>query len=204
MNIFGFLSAAVLLTLMPGPDILFVITQSMIRGKKAGIIFASGLCTGLIVHTVAVSLGLSLLLYKSTVAFTVLKFIGAAYLLYLGVKSFLNRHADSLALSGNQKAEHKLYRKGILMNILNPKVLLFFMAFFPQFVHSDKTNITGELLLLGILFMIQAWIVFFLVALLADKLSRHLMQHKHFSLAMHLIESLVYGIIGVSLVFVTI
>lgn len=87
MNILGFLSAAILLTLMPGPDILFVITQSITRGKKAGIIFACGLCTGLIAHTAAVSLGLSWILYNSPVAFSVLKYMGAAYLIYLGVKS---------------------------------------------------------------------------------------------------------------------
>ena len=89
MNILGFLSAAILLTLMPGPDILFVITQSITRGKKAGIIFACGLCTGLIAHTAAVSLGLSLILYNSPVAFSVLKYMGAAYLIYLGVKSYI-------------------------------------------------------------------------------------------------------------------
>ena len=98
MNILGFLGAAILLTLMPGPDILFVITQSIIRGKKAGIIFACGLCTGLIVHTAAVSLGLSLILYKSPVAFVVLKYLGAGYLIYLGIKSFIHRNESSMEL----------------------------------------------------------------------------------------------------------
>lgn len=204
MNILGFLSAAILLTLMPGPDILFVITQSITRGKKAGIIFACGLCTGLIAHTVAVSLGLSLILYNSPVAFTVLKFLGAAYLIYLGMKSLIHRKENSLALPPSSGVEYKLYRKGILMNILNPKVLLFFIAFFPQFVNHSSENPAGELLLLGLLFMAQAIVIFSFVALLADRLSRRLMQNPNFSLIMHIIESLVYFAIGISLIFVTV
>ena len=201
MNILGFLSAAILLTLMPGPDILFVITQSITRGKKAGIIFACGLCTGLIAHTAAVSLGLSLILYNSPVAFSILKYMGAAYLIYLGVKSYKE---NSLALPTATGVECKLYRKGILMNILNPKVLLFFIAFFPQFVSPATENPAGELLILGLLFMAQAIVIFTLVALLADRLSRRLMQNARFSLIMHIIESLVYFAIGISLIFVTV
>ena len=204
MNILGFLSAAILLTLMPGPDILFVITQSITRGKKAGIIFACGLCTGLIAHTAAVSLGLSLILYNSPVAFSVLKYMGAAYLIYLGVKSYIHRKENSLALPSATGVEYKLYRKGILMNILNPKVLLFFIAFFPQFVSPTTENPAGELLILGLLFMAQGIVIFSLVALLADRLSRRLMQNARFSLIMHIIESLVYFAIGISLIFVTV
>ena len=204
MNILGFLSAAILLTLMPGPDILFVITQSITRGKKAGIIFACWLCTGLIAHTAAVSLGLSLILYNSPVAFSVLKYMGAAYLIYLGVKSYIHRKENSLALPTAAGVEYKLYRKGILMNILNPKVLLFFIAFFPQFVSPATENPAGELLVLGLLFMAQAIVIFSLIALLADRLSRRLMQNARFSLIMHIIESLVYFAIGISLIFVTV
>ncbi len=107
MNILGFLGAAILLTLMPGPDILFVITQSIIRGKKAGIIFACGLCTGLIVHTAAVSLGLSLILYKSPVAFAVLKDLGAGYLIYLGIKSFIHRNDNAMELPASGGVEYR-------------------------------------------------------------------------------------------------
>lgn len=204
MNIFGFLGAAILLTLMPGPDILFVITQSITRGKKAGIIFACGLCTGLIAHTAAVSLGLSLILYNSPVAFSVLKYIGAAYLIYLGGKAFMHRKENSFVSAASGGAEYKLYRKGILMNLLNPKVLLFFIAFFPQFVDPAIQNPASELLLLGLLFMAQAIVLFSFVALLADRLSRRFMQNERFSLTMHVIESLVYFAIGISLIFVTV
>ena len=109
-----------------------------------------------------------------------------------------------MALPPSSGVEYKLYRKGILMNILNPKVLLFFIAFFPQFVSHSSENPAGELLVLGLLFMAQAIVIFSFVALLADRLSRRLMQNPNFSLIMHIIESLVYFAIGISLIFVTV
>ena len=123
------------MTLMPGPDILFVITQSMTRGKRAGIVFAAGLCSGLIFHTLAVSLGVSLILYESPIAFMVLKVLGASYLIYLSVRTFLRRKDNVFVLSADKEAESRLYRKGVLMNILNPKVLLFFVAVAGSVVH---------------------------------------------------------------------
>lgn len=202
VNIWGFISAAVLLTLMPGPDILFVITQSITRGRKAGIVFAAGLCTGLIVHTTAVSLGISVLLMSSPVAFTILKFAGAAYLLYLGVRAFLARKVNHFQLDTNAAASGKLYRKGILMNILNPKVILFFLAFFPQFISREATNPIPGMLLLGGIFMLQAFVIFSLVAVLADRLARRLMQNPHIALGVNIAEALIYCVIGISILFV--
>ena len=129
MNIWGFVSASVLLTLMPGPDILFVVTQSVTQGRKAGIIFASGLCSGLLFHIAAVTLGISVLLSESPTAFLVVKICGAAYLIYLGIKAFLKRKHASFSLDERKVNIRKLYGKGILMNVLNPKVILFFLAF---------------------------------------------------------------------------
>lgn len=170
MNLWGFISAAVLLTLLPGPDILFVITQAITRGKKAGVVFAAGLCTGLIAHVAAVSLGISVLLMSSPLAFTILKFTGAAYLLYLGIKAFLTRRQSHFDLSVSGAVSGKLYRKGILMNVLNPKVILFFLAFFPQFVDKSVENPIPQILVLGLIFMLQAFLIFSVVAILADRL----------------------------------
>ena len=200
MNLWGFISAAVLLTLMPGPDILFVITQSITRGRKAGMVFAAGLCTGLIAHVTAVSLGVSILLMSSPVAFT--KFAGAAYLLYLGVKAFLARRENHFELSGDAAVSGKLYRKGILMNILNPKVILFFLAFFPQFIDKGIENPIPQMLLLGLVFMVQAFLIFSMVAAVADRLARRLMQNPKVALAVNVAESLIYCVIGVSILFV--
>ena len=201
-NLWGFISAAVLLTLMPGPDILFVIIQSITRGRKAGMVFAAGLCTGLIAHVTAVSLGVSILLMSSPVAFTMLKFAGAAYLLYLGVKAFLARRENHFELSGDAAVSGKLYRKGILMNILNPKVILFFLAFFPQFIDKGIENPIPQMLLLGLVFMVQAFLIFSMVAAVADRLARRLMQNPKVALAVNVAESLIYCVIGVSILFV--
>lgn len=202
MNLWGFVSAAVLLTLMPGPDILFVITQSITRGRRAGIVFAAGLCTGLIAHVTAVSLGVSVLLMSSPVAFTILKFAGAAYLLYLGVKAFLARHENHFDLNTTGAASGKLYRKGILMNMLNPKVILFFLAFFPQFIDKGIENPIPQMLLLGAIFMVQAFLIFSTVAFLADRLARRLMQNPHIALGVNIAEALIYCAIGISILFV--
>lgn len=202
MNIWGFVSAAVLLTLMPGPDILFVITQSITRGRRAGIVFASGLCSGLIVHTMAVSLGVSVLLMNSPTAFMALKIAGASYLLYLGVKTFLARNRHKIEIKTTGEITGKLYRKGVLMNILNPKVVLFFLAFFPQFIDPGVQNPVPQMLLLGGVFMVQAFLIFSLVAVLAGKLSDRLMSNPRFSLVMAIVEAIVYCVVGVSILLI--
>ena len=202
MNLWGFISAAVLLTLMPGPDILFVITQSITRGQKAGIVFAAGLCTGLIVHVAAVSLGVSVLLMNSPVAFTILKFAGAAYLLYLGIKAFLARYKNHFELNTIQAVSVKLYRKGILMNVLNPKVILFFLAFFPQFINKEIENPIPQMLLLGLIFMVQAFLIFSVVAVLADRLARRLMQNPRIALGVNVAEAFIYCGIAISILLV--
>lgn len=202
MNIWGFISAAVILTIIPGPDILFVLTQSISRGKKAGIIFAAGLCTGLIFHIAALSLGLSVLIKESPEAFAILKICGAIYLIFLGVKSFLTRNRSSFRLNYESINTRKLYGKGILMNLLNPKVILFFLAFFPQFIDTDSQNTTLQIFFLGIIFIIQAFLIFSIVALLADKLSERLMKNPRMAYWMSIIESLLYCSIGISLFFI--
>lgn len=202
MNLWGFISAAVLLTLMPGPDILFVITQSITRGRKAGIIFAGGLCTGLIVHVTAVSVGVSFLLMSSPVAFAVLKFTGAAYLFYLGIKTFLARRENPFILEKTTAIHGKLYRKGILMNILNPKVILFFLAFFPQFVDYEAGHPVSRMLVLGLIFMLQAFLIFSMVSILAGHLAGRLMREPRIALGMNIAKALIYVAIGVSILFV--
>lgn len=202
MNILGFIVAAMLLTLMPGPDILFVVTQSVASGRRAGIVFAAGLCSGLVIHTVAVSLGVSVLLMNSPVAFTCLKFAGASYLIYLGIKTFLGRNRTKIDLERPQSVNGKLYRKGVLMNALNPKVILFFLAFFPQFIDAGLQNPIPQMLLLGFIFMVQAFLIFSLVAFLAGRLSSRLISYPRFPFIMSVIESIVYCGVGVSIAFI--
>jgi len=178
MNLIQFTFASILLTLMPGPDIIFVVTQSVTQGKKSGIMIALGLCTGLIFHISAAALGLSLLIYNSEIAFTILKYIGAAYLIYLGILALVDRNKNSFDLDFKDKKEvKKLYSKGILMNILNPKVSLFFLAFMPQFIKTDQANISLQIIILGLIFIIQAILIFIAVSYLADKLASKLLKN---------------------------
>jgi threonine/homoserine/homoserine lactone efflux protein len=201
MNIWGFLTSAILLTIMPGPDILFVLTQSVSKGKKAGIIFASGLCTGLILHIIAVSLGISLLIEKSDMAFLTLKICGASYLIYLGIKSFINRKKELLRLSNKNVKTKQLYARGILMNLLNPKVILFFLAFFPHFVDTNSQNPEIQMCILGFLFIVQAFTIFLLVSILSDKLSQNIIQKPNVSFSINIVEAAIFCIIGISLLF---
>lgn len=176
-NLITFIFAAMLLTLMPGPDILFVLAQSMTQGKKAGIMTALGLCTGITVHTLAAALGISAIFYHSTVAFQIVKYAGAIYLLYLAWQAFKERKAGigeqtSVALNYSE-----LYKKGILMNILNPKVSLFFLAFLPQFVTPTAGQVPLQMITLGILFMLQAIVIFTIISFLAGIIANKLLKN---------------------------
>lgn len=169
-----FLLASALLTIAPGPDNIFVMTQSALYGPKAGIIVTLGLCTGLVVHTTLVALGVAAIFMVSSTAFIVLKLAGAAYLLYLAWQ--LLRAA---ALPPEQRrppslTPRQLYLRGILMNISNPKVAIFFLAFLPQFADPAAGAMPLQLLTLGVGFIVVALIIFIGIALLAGRLASRL------------------------------
>ena len=169
-----FFTASVLLALAPGPDNLYVMTQSMLKGRTAGLMVTLGLSTGLIGHTSAVALGVAVLFQTSALAFTVLKLTGAAYLVYLAWKAF---SAPGSTLNMQKSAEVSywyLYRRGVIMNITNPKVSIFFLAFLPQFADPSRDPISMQLLLLGGVFIIATILVFGSIALLAGTLGRWL------------------------------
>ena len=159
-----FFAASLALGLAPGPDNIFVLTQSALYGRKAGILVTLGLSTGLLVHTAAVSLGVAAIFQTSILAFNILKIVGALYLLYLAVRAF---QASATELDENGKQElvwRKLYSRGIIMNITNPKVAIFFLAFLPQFADPSLGSITIQMLLLGALFIAVTLLVFGTVA----------------------------------------
>ncbi len=172
-TLLAFATASLLLALAPGPDNIFVLTQSALHGKGAGMMVTLGLCTGLIAHTLAVALGVAVLFQTSALAFTILKLVGAAYLVYLAWQAF---RAGSLTIASKSEEKQqaislaKLYRRGIIMNITNPKVSIFFLAFLPQFTHAEHGAVAGQMVALGGVFMVVALIVFFIIAVLASKL----------------------------------
>jgi threonine/homoserine/homoserine lactone efflux protein len=155
-----FTSASLLLALAPGPDNIFVLTQSAVKGRLVGFVVTLGLCTGLIVHTSAVALGVAAIFQASATAFNLLKFAGATYLLYLAWGAF---RAGTESLEGQTGRESSLFRyylRGILMNVTNPKVSIFFLAFLPQFSHPERGHLPLQMFILGGLFILSTLIVF--------------------------------------------
>ena len=169
-----FFAASVLLGIAPGPDNIFVLTQSALHGRGAGLVVMLGLCTGLIVHSIAVALGVAVIFQTSAVAFSALKFLGAGYLMYLAWQAFRASAAKFEAELIPEVNLWKLYRRGIIMNITNPKVSIFFLAFLPQFADQSRGPISLQLLLLGGVFIIATILVFGGIALLAGTLGKWL------------------------------
>jgi threonine/homoserine/homoserine lactone efflux protein len=169
-----FLGAALLLAFAPGPDNLFVLMQSASQGRKAGIFVVLGLCTGLVGHTAAIALGLAAVFAASAAAFTALKFVGAAYLAYLAWQAYLAPAAlQTIEKRAAIPARH-LYVRGIVMNLTNPKVVLFFLAFLPQFVRPQIGNVAIQLAWFGFLFIVATLVAFSIIAYLAGYIGERL------------------------------
>ena len=167
----AFFVASVVMGLAPGPDILFVLTQSALYGARAGFATTCGLITGLFVHITAVSLGVAALFQSSETAFNVLKFAGAAYLLYLAWLSFRSGTSKASLQKAQFPGYGTLYRRGVIMNITNPKVTLFFLAFLPQFADPARGGLTAQIIALGALFQLATLLVFGCVSLLAGRVA---------------------------------
>lgn len=169
-----FLPASLLLIIAPGPDIIFLISQGVSRGRKAGTTTAMGLATGNLVHTLDAVLGISVIFRTSALAFQILKFAGAAYLLYLACKTLRERKKAIDLENTKQGNDNFLFGRGFLMNILNPKVALFFLAFLPQFASPELGPVWLQVLFLGVLFTFLVILVFGAVGLFAGTLGRWL------------------------------
>lgn len=167
----AFFVASVVMGLAPGPDILFVLTQSALYGARAGFATTCGLITGLFVHITAVSLGVAALFQSSETAFNVLKFAGAAYLLYLAWLSFRSGTSKASLQKAQFPGYGTLYRRGVIMNITNPKVTLFCLAVLPQFVEPERGHPTLQILSLGGLYELACLIVFTAIAALGGRMA---------------------------------
>ncbi|WP_257757045.1 LysE family translocator [Burkholderia glumae] len=177
---FGFFLLAVfLLNVTPGPDTAYIIGRSVAQGRGAGLVSAAGIATGCGIHSLACAFGLTALIAASPAAFTVIKFAGAAYLIYLGVRLALTKPAAPgaarpAAQSGPARPLRQLFVQGVTTNLLNPKVVLFFVSFFPQFVAADSAHKTLAFLALGGVFVLQGLAWSALVAWAAGSLTRRL------------------------------
>lgn len=198
----SFIGASVLLALLPGPDNILVLTESITKGKRSGIVLAAGFNSGILIHTIVAATGLSLILQTSEYAFQIIKYLGALYMFYLAFLTIREKQKEpgQDKNKSEKSGAWKLFRKGFIMNVLNPKVSLFFIAFLPQFVNKTGFNVTLQMLILGFIFMIIGFIIFSGIALLSGNLNKYLDNPKFWKITKWG-KAIVLGILGVLLVF---
>ena len=168
-----FSAAAIAITLVPGPSMLYVASRSIVHGRTAGIFSALGLATGLLLHTAFASLGLSAILISSPVAFSVIKYLGATYLIYLGIKMLLTKKFPSQTPTTSPLLSSlRIYGQGIITEILNPKTALFFLSFLPQFVDPSQGSSVIQMMMLGCILVFTALVADLLIAITGGTLSK--------------------------------
>jgi threonine/homoserine/homoserine lactone efflux protein len=173
-NLLLFVTASLALIVVPGPDMIYVLTRGVSQGRVAGLVSAVGVCSGLQVHTAFAALGLSAILAQSAPAFTVVKYAGAAYLFYLGVRTILDREGFAPPKRAARARLQVVFRQGVLSNVLNPKVALFFLAFLPQFVDPVAGAAGLQMLGFGVAFTLMGLAVLSVVALTSGALGERL------------------------------
>ena len=179
-NLSIFLLAALILLITPGPAVLYIVARSLDQGRLAGFVSVLSIEVGNLVHVFAATLGLSAILVSSATAFSIVKYLGAAYLVYLGVRRILTRDSSHQPTTFQRQRLIQIFRQGVLVAILNPKTALFFFAFLPQFVDSSNGSITLQLLILGCLFVLMAIVTDSLYALLAGTVGQWLKSSRSF------------------------
>ena len=173
-TIAAFFLASSLLALAPGPDNIFVLTQSALYGRLSGLVVVFGLCTGLLFHTAAVAFGVAVIFQASAAAFIALKVAGACYLLYLAWQAFRASPEEIQMKGAAGKSPGALYRRGIIMNITNPKVSIFFLAFLPQFADPQRGSMSLQMISFGGIFIISTVLIFGSIALIGGTLGEWL------------------------------
>lgn len=201
-TVIAFVLASVILSLVPGPDNIYVMTNSALKGWRVGFYTTLGLCTGLIGHTFLVAIGVSVIFQTSALAFNGLKIVGACYLIYLG---WLSLQSKELNISGTGKdnSNRSYYITGVIMNLTNPKVALFFLVFLPQFVNISKGSVTIQVVLLGLLFILSALCVFSSIAFLGSYLESYLKKSSSVNKNINKLAALVYFALAINLFFVS-
>ncbi len=174
-TLISFVLATATLAFSPGPDNIFVLTQSIVNGEKYGLATVAGLMTGCIIHTTLVAFGVSEVINQNPKLFFVIKLLGAIYLLYLAYQVYKSDGEIAFSTENvEKKSIFELFKKGFWMNVLNPKVTIFFLAFFPQFLFSETVSTVIQFYVLGALFILTSFIIFSTIAFLAGTISEKL------------------------------
>ncbi len=191
-NLLSFTIATLFLAMAPGPDNIYVIAQSLTNGTKSGIATTAGLISGCIVHTTLLAFGISAIITTSETLFYGVKVLGSLYLFYLAYKVFYSNSDISLSENAPKKSNIQLFKQGVVMNIVNPKVMIFFLAFFPGFLWDKTGNTVVQFYILGITFMVVSFIVFSSLALLSGTISSYLLKHKSTGLVLKWLQIIVF------------
>jgi threonine/homoserine/homoserine lactone efflux protein len=197
-QLYFFLGASLALLLVPGPAVLYITARSANQGRLAGLVSVLAIETANFLQAVAATLGLSAILLSSALAFDVVKYLGAAYLVYLGLRKLLVSEEGAGDQAIRPESLAQIYWQGFAINLLNPKTALFFFAFLPQFVDPARGNATGQTLLLGGIFVVMALITDSLYALLASSLAERLRGSQHFQKGQRYFAGLVYVGLGIT------
>ena len=197
-QLYLFMGAALLLLLIPGPAVLYITARSASQGRLAGFVSVLAIETANFIQALAAALGLSAILLSSALAFDVVKYLGAAYLIYLGIRKLLSAHNGIENEIVKRESLARIYWQGFVINILNPKTALFFFAFLPQFVDPTRGNVTAQTLWLGCLFVGMALVTDSLYALLASSLAEKLTGSLGFAKGQRYFAGLVYVGLGVT------
>ena len=197
-TLLSFALATSILALSPGPDNIFVLTQSIVNGKKFGLATVFGLMTGCLIHTTLVAFGVSTIIKESQNLFLAIKIFGAGYLVYLAYKVYKSDSEITLSIKNvEKKTTLQLFKTGFLMTVLNPNVTIFFLAFFPQFLFSEELSTILQFYVLGLIFIFVSFIIFGSIAILGGKVSEYLLQHNKTGLYLKWAQILVF--IGIAI-----
>lgn len=197
-QLYLFIGASLALLLVPGPAVLYITARSANQGRLAGLVSVLAIETANFLQAVAATLGLSAILLSSALAFDVVKYLGAAYLIYLGLRKLLATEESAGEETLRREGLWRVYWQGFVVNLLNPKTALFFFAFLPQFVNPDRGNVTIQTLWLGVLFVGMAIITDSMYALLASSLADRLRGNRHFQNGERYFAGLVYMGLGIT------
>jgi RhtB (resistance to homoserine/threonine) family protein len=202
-NFYLFLTVSLLINLSPGPDMIYTAARSLSQGIKAGVFSALGIFIGCLFHTTAAVFGLSKIIEESVLLFSIIKYAGAAYLIYLGIRSLLNKSKTKNEIDALPKlTNRKIFFQGILTNILNPKVAIFFLSFLPQFINPQSNYLKEQIAFLGLWFDVQGALMLVLVAYAVGAFKNILQKNKTFWNWQEKITGLILIGLGVKMFFV--
>ena len=193
-----FILASAVLLLTPGPAVLYIIARSVDQGRRAGLVSVGAIEVGNFTHVIAATLGLSAILLSSALAFSIVKYLGAAYLVYLGLRKLLTRETMQATHNNHPQSLRRIFSQGVVVATLNPKTALFFVAFLPQFVNPSQGSIAGQILVLGCIFVMMAVVSDSMYALLAGTAGQWLKKSHSVARAERYLSGGVYIGLGVT------